>query len=404
MDKGFKSPLNILMVTNWFHPDKFGGSERIIYELSKRLVNRGHKVTVITQRLKGLSGEEIIDGIKIVRYPVNHKTPFSFYLSTFLNAKKQFLKLSSQTDFNIIHFHQIASAFSLLSHEGCKKFSKIFSFYAPYYLEFSDKVGFKGRNSLANKLFSLIFKSIEKYNLKRVDAIIVLSNFTKKQIDEIDSSLNKKTFIIPPGVDLERFYPVSDKSCMKRSLNLPDNKIVLFTVRRLVERMGIENLIKAMTSVRKEIKNVLLIIGGDGPLLLKFRTMVDELNLESYVRLVGPIEEEKLPLYYQASDLFVLPTRSLEGFGMVTIEALASGLPVLGTPVGGTVEILGGLDSRLLFTDSSPESIAEKIIEFYTNRKEFELIGEKGRKYAEENYNWNKNIEVIESQYYSLLS
>ena len=100
------------------------------------------------------------------------------------------------------------------------------------------------------------------------------------------------------------------------------------------------------------------------------------------------------------ADLFVLPTLELEGFGLVTLEALASGVSALGTPVGGTVEILKKLNPKLLFRDTSSESIAKLILDTYQDFKKYPLHQEElsiqCRKFVEQNYSWEKNVDSTE--------
>ena len=106
-------------------------------------------------------------------------------------------------------------------------------------------------------------------------------------------------------------------------------------------------------------------IGGAGPLDAALREMAAREGLAERVRFAGFIPESRLPSYYRMADLFVLPTRELEGFGLVTLEALASGVPVAGTPVGGTPEILSRLEPNLLFKDATAASMAETIAACY---------------------------------------
>jgi glycosyltransferase involved in cell wall biosynthesis len=164
--------------------------------------------------------------------------------------------------------------------------------------------------------------------------------------------------------------------------------------------MGIENLICAMQDIVKSLTDIYLIIGGTGPLRNELITMTRRLKLDQYIHFTGFIPEEVLPAYYQAADLFVLPTIELEGFGLVTLEALASGTPVLGTPIGGTLDILGTFDSRFLFRDVSPESIAATITEIclgYRNEADkWRSDSLRCRHFVEENYSWEKNIDATE--------
>lgn len=116
-------------------------------------------------------------------------------------------------------------------------------------------------------------------------------------------------------MNIQRFSFVDDYHIVRKELDLPLDYPILFTVRRLVARMGLENLIVAMKQVVKQIPEVLLLIGGKGYLEDSLHAMVRELNLESNIKFLGFIPDEKLPKYYQAANLFILPTMALEGFG-----------------------------------------------------------------------------------------
>jgi glycosyltransferase involved in cell wall biosynthesis len=160
--------------------------------------------------------------------------------------------------------------------------------------------------------------------------------------------------------------------------------------------MGLESLIKAMSIVAEKEKDAFLIIGGKGFLENRLKNLTEELKLNEYIKFAGFIGDEKLPLYYQAADFFILPTKYLEGFGLVTIEALSSGTPVLGTPVGGTKEILGKFDNRLLFRGTDSDSLAELILKFKKlSPEELENLGRKAREFAVKNYSW----DIIISQW-----
>ncbi|MBU0768139.1 MAG: glycosyltransferase family 4 protein [Proteobacteria bacterium] len=101
------------------------------------------------------------------------------------------------------------------------------------------------------------------------------------------------------------------------------------------------------------------------------------------------------------ADFFILPSRGLEGFGLVTLEAMASGVPVLGTPVGGTPEILGKFYSNFLFKDTSADSMADLIAEKYRIIKEhpekWAKISKRSRKFVEKHYSWDRNIDALEA-------
>ena len=149
------------------------------------------------------------------------------------------------------------------------------------------------------------------------------------------------------------------------------------------------------------------VIGGSGPLRGKLVSLSRELGIGERVIFAGFISEEDLPDFYRMADLFVLPTVELEGFGLVTLEALASGVPVLGTPVGGTREILGRLDERFLFRDSTPLAMAEGILgtlrEMRENPALAQALAGRCRRFAETNYSWEKNVVATEGLFLELL-
>ena len=140
----------------------------------------------------------------------------------------------------------------------------------------------------------------------------------------------------------------------------------------------------------------MLCIGGAGPLEPQLGALVEQLSLQRHVRLLGFIPPERLADWYRAADFFVLPSEFLEGFGLATIEAMACGTPALGTPVGGTAEILAGLDSGLLFEGTAPEHIADGIIEHLSERRD--SLRDDVARYVREKYSWeivSRRIEAV---------
>jgi glycosyltransferase involved in cell wall biosynthesis len=123
--------------------------------------------------------------------------------------------------------------------------------------------------------------------------------------------------------------------------------------------MGIEQLLRAVRMLAAE--EIDLAIVGGGLLTSELRGLTSELGIDGCVRFVGRVAEDALPDWYRAADLSVLPTVAYEGFGMATVEALASGTPVVGTPAGATPELLEPLDPRLVARGSDPDSLAVAI-------------------------------------------
>jgi glycosyltransferase involved in cell wall biosynthesis len=170
--------------------------------------------------------------------------------------------------------------------------------------------------------------------------------------------------------------------------------------------MGLEHLLLAVKAAIQRAPGLFLVIGGAGPLDGALRELAVREGLSDRVRFAGFIPELQLPDYYRMADLFVLPTRELEGFGLVTLEALASGVPVAGTPVGGTPEILSRLEPNLLFRGATAASMAETIVACYRKVKDHPRqwadLGERCRSFAERHYSWDASADALESLYLNL--
>jgi glycosyltransferase involved in cell wall biosynthesis len=162
--------------------------------------------------------------------------------------------------------------------------------------------------------------------------------------------------------------------------------------------MGLENLIKAATIVTKRIPEVLFIIVGTGPLAGQLKSLVVEASLDRQVSLVGYVADDLLPLYYRAADLTVVPTVAFEGFGLITLESLASGTPVLVTPIGGLPEAVMGLSDKMVLPDLSIGTLAEGITAVLEKRtllpSEVEC-----RNYANTNFSWRSISERVRAVY-----
>ena len=240
-------------------------------------------------------------------------------------------------------------------------------------------------------------RALEDCLLRRCHAYMVLSRFMRRRLLHHHPRIApQRVRVIPGATDTRRFSPEGGKAAARRRLGLPLRRPILLVVRRLVARMGLDALLEAMPEVLRAAPRVLLLLGGAGPLRAQLEQRARELSLGEAVRFLGYVSPEDLPVYYRAADLFVLPTRSLEGFGLVTIEALASGTPVVGTPVGGTVEILTALEPGLLAADTSPAALAERVTWWLTHRAELRALSGRCRRFALEHYSLRTMADRVE--------
>ncbi|PAV14116.1 glycosyl transferase family 1 [Methanosarcina spelaei] len=193
------------------------------------------------------------------------------------------------------------------------------------------------------------------YAWKNADALIRVN---KKDVSVL-KKFNENSFSIPNGFS-SKFEPLNQKEC-RESLGLSQNVKILFTLGWLIERKGFNYLIEAMDIILKERKNVCCFIGGSGKLKDKLQRQINDLKLEKYVKLIGFIPDEALPLWMNACDIFVLPSLS-ESFGVVLIEAMACGKPVITTYNGGSEEVVISEDYGYLIEPKKSKKLAQKIL------------------------------------------
>ncbi|WP_373231256.1 glycosyltransferase family 4 protein [Cohnella sp.] len=251
-------------------------------------------------------------------------------------------------------------------------------------------------NQLTKFIRYQLKKKVEHTTYRRSDAFIVLSNSFRDILSREFDIPKESVHRIPGAVDIERFRPSEDRSSLREQLGIRKEQKVLFCARRLVRRMGIDQLILAMTQILREVPDTLLFIAGQGALKDEYERLIDEHHLRSSVRLLGRVSEEDLVRWYQAADVSIVPTRTLEGFGLVTTESLACGTPVLGTPYGGTKEILEPFSSELLFRDGTPAGIAEKVISVMKGECSIPSR-EECRRHALQHYTWDKVARSVTS-------
>jgi glycosyltransferase involved in cell wall biosynthesis len=402
--------LNILLVADVSIGSVVGGAERVLYEESTRLAKRGNTVKILTRKLSyHKSDVENISGVEEHRYDFQEKLFPFFFKSIMSDCRRTFRSLEEHFPFDIINFHQPFSAIGVLSLTGSRSVPYVYTCHSLSFEEYISRTPVPGNpiKWMLRHLQVSLRKSIEQTVLKKADQLVVLSEFTREKLERTYGMAPSKVRVIPGGVDIERFRPSTDKARIRAHLGLPANKFILLTVRNLVPRMGLENLILAFKGILNDHSDLLMVIGGKGPLGPSLKEQVEKLRMDDYVRFVGFIPEEELPIYYQMADLFILPTTELEGFGLVTVEAIASGLPVLATPVGGTREILTKLGSDYLFDDSTPQSIANGILKalhgWATNQGAYKDVSETCRKVAEEHYSWDNHVSKLEDLFYSML-
>lgn len=215
-------------------------------------------------------------------------------------------------------------------------------------------------------------------------AVIANSRNTCTLLEEVGVD-PRRIHVINPGVDAERFHPVPRE---------PDGCFRLLSVGRLQLRKGHDQVVRAVAALRDTCPDLVYDIAGDGEERPALEALVRELGLEDRVRFLGVVEDDDLPALYGTCDLFVLANRQLadddlEGFGMVFLEAAASGRAVLGGATGGTADAVAHEHNGLLIDTACPDTLTDSIRRLHDDRDLLARLAAAGPEFARSGFDWN---------------
>ena len=370
--------MKILIISKYFKPYE-GGIETVVYENARYLVEKGHEVTVIaSEHEKGLKKEETIEGIKVVRVP----TWFNLSASP-INPGVFFEVL--RRDFDIVHLHAPNPFNNTLASIALVLKRK------PWVVTYhSDIVGRKGL--FLGSLFWLYKNLIQKYLvLGLAKQVMPTSPQYVKISDTLHFIPKRKITIIPNGVDLSKFK-------MKKTKRKSNE---VFYVGRLIYYKGLDVLIKAMKKVVEEIPDAHLSIGGSGELKKELQKLTEELGLKKSVSFLGKVSNKEMEERFNKSTVFVLPSvHKSEAFGIVILEAMASGCPVITTDISGTVYAAG--KAGLVVKNKDVDTLAKAIIKVLKSKKLQEKMSKEGLKHVKK-FQWKNIANMTEKVYKKVL-
>jgi glycosyltransferase involved in cell wall biosynthesis len=347
--------VRILVAADQWFPDHLGGLARIATDTARGLAGRGHEVTVIAPCHDGPLASDEDPGLTLLRVLPRGRLPQT--LTDPSATRRHASRLGRK--FDVLVAHSAITAKGLLAAQlGCPL---VYVFHAAA----ADEARFlrsslrPGPEWLAAVAFERPMRRLTARVVHDADAVIVLSEFSRRVLERsVSPSEARRAVHAAGGVDTRVFSP-DDRDGARAQLGVGSETRLVFTVRRLEPRMGIGNLIEA-ARLLDDVPELRLIVAGGGR-RSELEALRDRLDLRSRVELIGRVSEADLPRWHRAADVFVLPTVAYEGFGLVTAEALASGTPVVGTPVGATPELLEPLEPCLVSRGTHPAALAEAI-------------------------------------------
>ena len=396
--------MRILLLAEVSAVSVIGGAERVLREHAGGLRRRGHEAAIVARMPPDDQRPTVVQGgIAEHRFPVSRHHALAFVWSSLKQSVRTFDHACGSIPADAVVMYQaLAGAGTILRRRPCAR-QWIYVCLSLAHEEYLSRVCRTGTwlNRLQTAVNERVRLWIERLVMRRCDRVIVLSEFMRERVKAVHHVPEDRIRLIPGAADLTTFRPAGDLAAVRQSLKLPPAKTLLFTVRNLVPRMGLEHLIAAMQQLGEEGRDCLLLIGGEGTLRSSLERQIQEQGLADRVALLGFILEKDLPKYYQVADLVMMPTYELEGFGLVTVEALACGTPVLGTPVGAIPEVLVRLDPELVAEGTDSRSLAtamQRILRRFRERpNERARLAAAGRALVEREYNWNRHIEQLEA-------
>jgi glycosyltransferase involved in cell wall biosynthesis len=214
----------------------------------------------------------------------------------------------------------------------------------------------RGRHPFRNRLK----RAVEQLVYCRADVIIVLSEAFRDIVVRDYGASPEKVHVVPPGVEVRRFRP-TDRPAARHRFGIPNDHFAVVSVRRLDRRMGLDVLLDAWRELESRHFAGSLLIAGSGRERDDLERRRNALAYPERVQLLGRVEDEDLPELYGAADCSVVPTRALEGFGLVVLESLATGTPAIVTDVGGLPDGVRGLDPSLVLPAEDAGALANRL-------------------------------------------
>ncbi|MBZ5534088.1 MAG: glycosyltransferase family 4 protein [Acidobacteriia bacterium] len=363
--------MNILITSIQHYTDRPSGSSRLAYDEARYLAAAGHRVFMLAPSVDAASPEfEQVNGLSLLRYPLR-----DFHLADprrawgHQRAAKDAMRRHIAGGVEVVHGHAPLSYLA-----ACELFGNhartFYSVHSPVSMEMEISWPRRTLAGRVRRAFGLpLVRRMERQCLVRSTAVTSDSEFTRQQLIRIHGEeVAARVRVFPGWVDLDEFRIIEDRDAAKKSLGWPLDVPVLFTLRRLVPRMGLDRLLRAVRRLRDQGQAMQVIVGGDGPLREELQQLAISLELGDSVRFVGRVPAAELPMMYGACDAFVLPTAELECFGIIALEALACGRPVLATPVAAIPEMLRNFEPRWLARSADENGIADVVAAFVSGK------------------------------------
>jgi D-inositol-3-phosphate glycosyltransferase len=390
-----------------------GGMNVYVAELTRHLGRLGIHVDVFTR-----SQDEHVPhvvhslgyGNRVVHVPAGPESPLpkpqlAEYLPTFAEAVAKFSQ-EKGIHYDLIHSHYWMSG---IAAEVLKE-----KWNAPVLQMFHTLGLMKNQIAQSDEEREGAYRiNGEKRVMQIADRIVAATPAEEKQLTSLYHVPSEKIVTIPPGVDTSRFYPISQDEA-KEAINVACKNRLLLFVGRIEPLKGLPNLIRALDMIRKSGNPIsqsycLVVIGGEPDAspdtmpqeMAHVKALCKELGVENLVVFLGKKSQETLPYYYSAADILIMPSY-YESFGMVALEAMACGTPVIASQVGGLPFLVQNGITGYVVPGGSAEALVEPLLKLMGNAEIRLKMGKQASIYALQ-YSWDLIAQRIAAVYRELI-
>ncbi len=397
--------MKILFLLDDFPPITYTSASIITYNLARELLEMGHEVFVITSvQNKSEEGREEYKGLKIFRFFSNYHPRWRNWINLYnFKIVSKIKKIIKETKPDISHFHHIHQHLSYRCLKVAKKYAKGVFLTAHDVMLFNyGKLMPKNGNDIyrvstwdqikgARKRYNPFRDIIIRHYLKYTDKIFAVSNSLKKLL-RINGIKNVET--IYNGIDINDWKIDLDKvRKFKEKYNLQNKKVIFFGG-RLSGAKGGDQILKAISLIKKKIKNIVLLVAGErNKYVAHMERLVKELSLEKNTVFTGWLEGDNLKSAYHSADISVFSSLCFETFGMNNLEAMACKKPVVSSYFGGPKEVVIDGKTGYLVNPNNIELMAEKIIDLLKNPQKAKQFGEAGHQRVKKLFPLSRQVE-----------
>ncbi len=374
--------MKILMLTWEYPPRIVGGIARVVNDLSKRLIKDGHEVTVITYREGNSPYYEDDKGVQVYRvdnYMINPNNFIDWIMQMNFNMLSKANELIAKNGvFDVIHAHDWLVAYAAKSLKNSYDIPIVSTIHATE----------AGRNSGIHDETQRYINDTEWMLTYESTEVIVNSNYMKCDLQRLFGLPFEKINVVANGINVNMFNAVERDYNFRRQYAADNEKIILF-MGRLVYEKGVQNLISAMPKILDGYHDSKLIIAGKGGMIDELKAQVNSMGISNKVYFTGYMEAKQVCKMYKCADVSVFPS-TYEPFGIVALEAMLAGVPVVVSDIGGLNEIVEhGVDGMKSYA-GNPNSLADSILEVLRNPQLCDNIVKKAKAKVKNQYNWAK--------------